>query len=88
MAYFIKLGERRLITLNNEIEQGIGLNLIFWGAWANAQKRVSAPEVGGRVPGAATKESLKTGPDFYGKQSWAGWPKAYPVTWPRNYIKF
>ena len=31
MAYFIKLGERRLITLNNEIEQGIGLNLIFWG---------------------------------------------------------
>ena len=49
MAYFIKLGERRLITLNNEIEQGIGLNLIFWEGPGQMPKAGERPRGGGGV---------------------------------------
>ena len=39
LAYFIKLDKGGLVILNNEIEQGIGLNLFFFfeGVWVNAQ---------------------------------------------------
>ena len=57
LAYFIKLGKGGLVILNNEIEQGIGLNLFFWGGVGQMPKAGGYPRK--RVSWMPRRKSLK-----------------------------